>query len=182
MSVLGRGDNGFTDVPKLGRVRKSHPLLEAYGTVDELMSILGYAEAVVEYFEFKELLHRIQEHLFTLNSNLALGDANRFPLSNHLKELDNLITKYEAELPELRRFIYPSGSPAAAILHVCRSVSRRAERVVTKLIESQTVDPAVPAYLNRLSTLLFTLSRIANKRAGLQDREWVTPHRQPDHV
>lgn len=170
---MGRGDDGFTDIPRLGRVRKSHPMLEAYGTVDELMSILGYAETIIQDEAIKDVIRLVQEHLFRLNSCLALGDGVRFQLPNCVEELEKLISKYESDLSPLSHFIYPGGSTEAAVLHLCRSVARRAERAVARLMESLDVDPAVPVYLNRLSTLLFTLARLTNRRKGLQDREWI---------
>jgi len=170
---LGRGDDGFTDVPNLGRVRKSHPRVEAYGTIDELMSMLGYACSLVEYADVRETITKIQTHLFHISAHLAMGDGERFKLGQWLSELETLMEMYERELEPLRHFIYPGGTPVAAALHICRSVARRAERNIARLMESEEVKPEIPAYLNRLSTLLFTLARVCNKRAGVPDREWV---------
>jgi len=171
--ISGRGDDGFTDVPSLGRVRKSHPRVEAYGVIDELMSLLGYASSISDYEDVRETVFTIQNHLFNINAYLALGDGNRFAVGEMVSDVERLLEVYERELHPLRHFIYPGGTQLAAVLHVCRSVARRAERAVARLMETEKVAPEILAYLNRLSSLLFTLARVCNKRAGVPEKEWV---------
>ncbi|GBC68658.1 Cob(I)yrinic acid a,c-diamide adenosyltransferase [archaeon HR01] len=169
----GRGDDGYTDLPKRGRVRKSHPRLEAYGTVDELSSLIGYAASITSHEDLRQILHQIQTHLFHIGAQLAIANHRVGDIYSMVGELEKLINVYERELKPLNRFIYPGGSPDAAFIHVCRAAARRCERRVASLSDIEEVDPAILTYLNRLSTLLFTLARTANKRSGVGDREWV---------
>jgi cob(I)alamin adenosyltransferase len=171
------GDTGDTSLFDGTRVRKSEPRVEAYGDVDELNACLGLARASGADHEIADELVRLQRDLFALGAQLAdpgekiaarvtkaaLGDDD-------VARLEQLIDRYEAELPALRRFILAGGSPAGAALHVARAVCRRAERRMVAL--EPAVDAVLVRYVNRLSDLLFVLARAVNHRAGAVEAEW----------
>lgn len=175
------GDRGETGLFGGGRVPKSSPRVEAYGEVDELNAVIGWAASAVEDEAIRSLLVSIQPDLFTIGAHLATPPARpgrRQPALPELPtgratEFEHRIDEIEAELPELRAFILPGGSPGAAALHVARTVCRRAERRVVALAEHEPVDTSIVVYLNRLSDLLFELARLANHRAGVADRLWL---------
>ncbi|HEV2130535.1 MAG TPA: cob(I)yrinic acid a,c-diamide adenosyltransferase [Longimicrobiaceae bacterium] len=179
------GDRGETGLFGGGRVPKDHARVEAYGEVDELNSLLGVVVVALEDAGEGEIagrLRRIQADLFTLGANLATPRAEEGGrASAHLPELpaeriaemESWIDAAEEELEPLRSFILPGGSQAAALLHLARTVCRRAERRVVALAHEAQVEEEVIVYLNRLSDLLFTLARLANRRAGMHDIPWV---------
>jgi cob(I)alamin adenosyltransferase len=173
------GDDGTTSLFSGGRVSKTHLRVEAYGTVDELNSILGVVRAQEPQAQTDEWLAQIQRQLFNLGADLAT------PLDAKAKSdwvvrmdadtvlwLENLIDEMTGQLPELKHFILPGGSPAAAQLHVARTVCRRAERIVVALQEQEAVGEQVLNYLNRLSDFLFTLARWENMQAGETEDIW----------
>jgi cob(I)alamin adenosyltransferase len=179
------GDRGDTGLFGGGRVRKDHVRVDAYGEVDELNSTLGL---VVLHLQadgetaMAEAIHQIQADLFTIGANLATpavedgGRENTYipPLPpERVAMLEEMIDAADAELEPLKTFILPGGSPAAAVLHLARTVCRRAERRVVTLAHEATVAEAMVIYLNRLSDLLFTLARLANKRAAIDDTPWI---------
>jgi len=171
------GDTGDTSLFDGTRVRKNEPRVEAYGDVDELNACLGLARASGADHEIADELVRLQRDLFALGAQLAdpgekiaarvtkaaLGDDD-------VARLEQLIDRYEAELPALRRFILAGGSPAGAALHVARAVCRRAERRMVAL--EPAVDAVLVRYVNRLSDLLFVLARAVNHRSGAVETEW----------
>ncbi len=172
------GDRGETGVFGGPRVRKDHARIEAYGTVDELNAILGVARCEKAPPDTVELLQSIQNDLFDLGSELATPDPEKSGapriVSEQITALEAAIDRFEDELPPLKEFILPGGTPAAATLHQARTVCRRAERRVVSL--SAEVDGSVSAqamvYLNRLSDLLFVLARAANAQAKQPDVIW----------
>lgn len=179
-----RGDAGETGLFGAGRVAKDSPRVEAYGTVDELNSVLG--ECVVRLAETGEdglagEVGRIQSDLFVLGAHLAAASSeagradSRLPAlpEERVAEFESAIDSAEGELEPLREFILPGGSPAAAALHVARTVCRRAERRVVTLADAEATDPLHLVYLNRLSDLLFTWARLANRRAEIADVPWT---------
>jgi cob(I)alamin adenosyltransferase len=174
------GDDGSTALFGGGRVRKSHPRVAAYGTVDELNSVLGWALSVVDDDRSRGRLARVQHDLFAIGADLARpapgGGRPRpevpdLPVSR-VEEMERWMDAAEDELTPLRDFILPGGSPGAAALHVGRTVCRRAEREVAALAETEPVDGAILRYLNRLSDLLFVFARLENARAGTPDVVW----------
>lgn len=171
------GDSGKTGVIG-GRVDKDDDRVEAYGTVDELNCFVGQAVALMTEEHFRDIadgLLKIQQELFDCGSDLALSKPELRPFkvkAEMAEELEVLIDKYDGETPDITRFILPGGSPASAVLHVCRTVCRRAERRVVTLAREQEINPHVRTYLNRLSDLFFTLARAANHRAGVPDTEY----------
>jgi len=186
------GDGGETTLIGGVRVAKDDPRVAAYGTVDELNAILGLALAHDEE-EPRAIdpaeMRAVQEDLFTVGARLAANDPDRALRKGTIPELDKnriealerWIDRLDTELPELDAFVLPGGSPLAAHLHVARTVCRRAERKVVGLLDEQPdLNDAVVPYLNRLSDLLFTLARFANRRAGREDASWLPQRQRPD--
>ena len=179
------GDRGETGLFGGQRVRKDNVRVDAYGDVDELNSVLGVAIVEMERGGLAAeagALRRVQSDLFTIGANLAtpsVEDGGResphvSPLAEgRPAELEAMIDRAEAELPPLKSFVLPGGTAAAAALHVARTVCRRAERRVVTLAHEAHLDTGWMVYLNRLSDLLFTLARLANARAGVEDVPWT---------
>jgi cob(I)alamin adenosyltransferase len=174
------GDAGDTALFGGARVGKDHPRVAAYGTVDELNSVLGWAVTQLSDGTPAELLGRIQHDLFALGSDLATPpplEGRRRPETpplpgERIAEMERWMDEADKDLPPLRRFVLPGGVPGAAALHVARSVCRRAERAVVSLAASEPVDSVVLAYLNRLSDLLFVFARLENARGARGDVLW----------
>jgi len=164
-----------------GRMAKDHPRVEAYGTVDEMNSTLGVAISFLPARgAIAKALGGVQNELFNIGSELASGtegkaaEAAKLFVNAEAKiaSVERLIDQYDAKVPPLRTFILPSGTQAGAMLHLCRTVCRRAERVVVTLAHDEAVNPDILSYLNRLSDLLFVLARYVNKIAGKPETEW----------
>jgi cob(I)alamin adenosyltransferase len=174
------GDRGDTSLFGGGRVGKDHPRVAAYGALDELNALLGLVRATTPEALFDDLLDAVQRDLFALGGRLAAPDPDKVRTALARAELDpsrvtameDAIDQAEAELPPLRAFVLPGGTPKAAALHVARTVCRRAERSVVALARAEEVPEVFLTYLNRLSDLLFTLARLANHRAGRHDVTW----------
>jgi cob(I)alamin adenosyltransferase len=174
------GDAGDTGLFGGGRTPKNDPRVEAYGDVDELNAALGLARASELMPRVDEVLVPIQRDLFAIGALLATPDRDR--MKQHLEkariddgriaELERAIDDGDAELEPLKAFIVPGGTPKAAALHLARTVCRRAERRVVALRNTVAVPDVVVVYLNRLSDLLFTLARVANRRAGAGEVTW----------
>ncbi len=174
------GDDGSTSLGDGSRTSKNDPRLEAYATVDEANSTIGVVLSIENLSEdLRKLLVRIQNDLFDVGADLCTPVVDN-PTHEPLRVLDTQITflekeidKYNEELAPLRSFVLPSGTAAAAHLHVARTVVRRAERCTWDAIHSfgSGVNPLSAKYLNRLSDLLFVLARIVNKEIG--DQLWV---------
>jgi cob(I)alamin adenosyltransferase len=162
------GDAGQTSLVSGDRVSKADLRVSAYGDVDELNSVLGVTRTFPLDAELNELLGRLQNELFTVGADLATPSGTPVPRVEEemVTGLEEVIDKYLEELEPLREFILPGGSQAGAMLHLARTVARRAERVVVALAEREEINAAALHYLNRLSDLLFVLARVANKRAG----------------
>ena len=172
------GDNGETSLFDGRRVSKSALRVDAYGEVDELGAAIGVAMASGLPPDVAEMLQAIARDLFAVGGRLAdpgekvaarvekiaVGEAE-------VARLEQWIDRLEAELPPLRRFILPGGSPAGAALHLARTVCRRAERRITSL-GPDDVHSDLRAYVNRLSDFLFVAARAVNHRAGMPEREW----------
>lgn len=172
------GDAGETALFDGSRVSKADPRVEAYGHIDELNAVLGQARAAGLDPTLDAWLDRLQRDLFALGAQLADPAAKIAPRVTKVTlgpgdtaRLEDWIDEAEAELPQLRRFVLPTGAPAGAALHLARTVCRRAERHIVGL-GPEAVDAGLLAYVNRLSDLLFVLARLANARAGVPDREW----------
>lgn len=157
------GDKGETSLIGGLRVAKYHPRIEAYGTIDELNSHLGYLLACTLADTDKALIQSIQDRLFTVGSLLASAPGSKMIVPD-LKEADITVLEkrmddLNEELPELKNFILPGGTKDAAMCHVARCVCRRAERLITHVGETETLDERIIPYINRLSDYLFVLSR-----------------------
>lgn len=168
-----RGDTGLFGGP---RVRKDDPRIEAYGTVDELNAVLGLARCEPLDEPLDSLLASIQNELFELGAELATPDPQRLGTHTiaaaHIARLEAAIDQYEARLEPLKAFILPGGTRSAALLHLARTVCRRAERRLVTLADREAISADLMIYLNRLSDLLFVLARLANRAAGLADVPW----------
>jgi cob(I)alamin adenosyltransferase len=170
------GDRGETSLGDGSRVSKLDPRVGAYGAVDELNAQVGVALSGGLPAEFRDPLQRIQNELFDLGADLSVpysdaGERLRIEKSQ-IEGLESLCDRFNADLPELRSFVLPGGTEAAARLHVARTVCRRAEREVLLAAEEVAVNPLVLVYLNRLSDLLFILARAANAAAGRDQPLW----------
>ena len=174
------GDSGSTGLFGGGRVPKDDVRVEAYGDVDELNAVLGVARSVEPMPRVDEVLVPIQRDLFAIGALLATPDRDKMAMhlqkaridEGRIEELERAIDDGEVELEPLTAFIIPGGSPKAAALHVARTVCRRAERHVVRLQHDVDLPPLAVIYLNRLSDLLFTLARVANRRAGAGEVTW----------
>lgn len=175
------GDAGDTALFGGGRVSKDHHRVAAYGTVDELNACIGWAVATVADAEVRDRLSQIQHDLFALGAVLASvppQDDRPRPKgvpdvpSARIAQMEVWMDDADEELPPLRAFILPGGSPGAAALHLARTVCRRSERAVVHLATLEPVEEGLVVYLNRLSDLLFTFARLENHRAGVGDVEW----------
>jgi cob(I)alamin adenosyltransferase len=161
------GDRGETSLGDGSRVSKLDPRVAAYGAVDELNSHVGLVLALHDLDpELREPLQRIQNDLFDLGADLSVpfapqGERLRVTQAQ-VEELERLCDRHNEALPELKSFVLPGGSEAAARLHLARTVCRRAELAALAAAEQTTIDPLVPVYLNRLSDLLFIFARAAN--------------------
>jgi cob(I)alamin adenosyltransferase len=172
------GDDGTTGLFGGARVRKDDPRVEAYGTADELNACLGAARAAGLPPELDALLGQLQEDLFVLGAELACVPGKEEKMKMRLLDasdalrLEQAIDAAEEGLPPLRSFVLPGGTPAAAALHVARTVARRAERRALEAAAQGPVRSELLVYLNRLSDLLFTLARCANHLASVADIPW----------
>ena len=179
MKIYTRGgDKGDTSLLGGKRVPKDSLRITSYGTIDELNSHLGllrdHAKGTVD-----TLVVPIQEKLFSLGSRLASGNeqqADKFNVpqvtDDDVAAMEAEMDRMDAELPEMRNFILPGGHLAASQAHVCRTVCRRAERLVVELAREEAVPEIVVRYLNRLSDLLFVLARHLAHRDGVADTPW----------
>ena len=171
------GDTGETSLFDNTRVSKADARVDAYGEVDELNACLGAARAAGLDAEISGMLEEIQKELFAIGARLA-DPSHRIAarvtksdiVETQVARLEATIDRLEADLPPLRRFILPGGSSAGSLLHLARTICRRAERRIVGL--SSPVDPIVVVYLNRLSDLLFVMARAANHRSGVPETEW----------
>jgi cob(I)alamin adenosyltransferase len=169
------GDDGSTALFSGGRVSKTHLRVEAYGTVDELNSVLGVVRAHQPYSD--SWLEQIQRQLFHLGADLATPmDAKSSWVvrvdAEAVSWLEQIIDQMTDELPPLTLFILPGGTPAASHLHVARTICRRAERLAVALAAHEPISENVIPYLNRLSDGLFTLARWENFKAGAAEITW----------
>lgn len=181
------GDEGTTSLFGGDRVVKSHPRIEAYGTVDELNAVLGLTLAHLAApaggvaneatTRIAATLLALQDDLFVLGADLATPEHTK-PFvpriePHHIERLEAEIDGYDGELPALKHFILPGGTLGAASLHVARTVCRRAERLAVEAATRERFNERAIVYLNRLSDLLFVLARWANHAAGHAEVEWI---------
>ncbi|ART56520.1 ATP:cob(I)alamin adenosyltransferase [Acidovorax carolinensis] len=165
------GDDGSTGLGDNTRVSKDSPRPHAMGDVDELNSHLGLLLCEPMPQDVRELLIDVQHQLFNLGGELSIPGFELLK-DEAVLQLDEALAHYNAALPRLQEFILPAGTRAAAQAHVCRTVARRAERAVVALGKQEAVREAPRHYLNRLSDLLFVLSRVLNRMDGGDDVYW----------
>ena len=174
------GDKGETGLFGGERVSKDSIRISAYGTIDELNSFIGYTITEIKDASVKDNLIKIQNYLFIIGSDLATPETEKNAKLNiqrtpelFINEIEKMIDHYDAKLDELKNFILPGGSKSASLLHICRTVCRRAEREVVSLKNSVTIGDNIIIFLNRLSDLFFVLSRYENKVSNHPDTKWL---------
>jgi cob(I)alamin adenosyltransferase len=165
------GDKGTTGLGDGSRVDKDSVRVHAMGDVDELNSQIGLLLCEPMPDELREELVMIQHDLFDLGGELCIPGYQMIK-DEHVERLDSMLEKYNATLPALTEFILPAGSRAASIAHICRTVCRRAERAIVTLGKTETINEHPRQYVNRLSDLMFVLSRVLNRFAGGSDVLW----------
>ncbi|MGA2783277.1 MAG: cob(I)yrinic acid a,c-diamide adenosyltransferase [Candidatus Bathyarchaeia archaeon] len=169
------GDRGETGLVGGTRVPKDSIRVDAYGSVDELNSVLGLAKSFVTDTELNLLLRELQNDLFIAGADLAsVKSDQKVPriTSERILELERIIDRYEEELPPLNVFILPGGTNAGATLHFARAVARRAERRIVTLGNTDKINDQLIPYINRLSDLLFVLARVINYRQRTVEVQW----------
>ena len=177
------GDAGMTSLVGGERVSKTHIRVESYGTIDELNSQIGllaaYAEELLPAQDADvQLLEKVQNHLFVVGSYLATNTEKRELREKAVltpaavESLEQAIDRIQETLPPFRAFLLPGGGVAASQAHVCRTVCRRAERIILTLHQQVEVDELVRRYVNRLSDYLFFLARRLNIVAGKEEKKW----------
>jgi len=165
------GDKGTTGLGDGSRIAKDALRVHAMGDVDELNSQIGVLLCEDMPEQMKHELFSIQHDLFDMGGELCIPGYTMIT-DAQVERLDTLLEKYNADLPPLKDFILPGGSRAAAIANVCRTVCRRAERAIVSVGNAETINDAPRQYMNRLSDLLFVLSRVLNRYAGGSDVLW----------
>jgi cob(I)alamin adenosyltransferase len=178
--ATGTGDKGTTGLFDGTRVPKTHPIIAAFGDVDELDAAIGVAATMAERDTMRYALQALQQDLFALKSDLATPMESQKEAARLSEEavgaLDRRIDDLEGQLPQLRRFILYGGTPCASHLQLARAIARRAERSAWAAHQGGTqVNPHALVYLNRLSDYLFLLARLANRDAGQMEEEMRLP-------
>lgn len=172
------GDSGLTSLFGGGRVQKNAVRIEAYGTVDELNATIGVVRAHKPSQRVDEMLAIIQNELFVLGSDLATPHNSRVQIDRITPEmssrLESWIDELDAQLEPLRYFVLPGGSVTSSFLHISRTVCRRAERCVVTAKNIETISEETIIYLNRLSDLLFVMSRYENHVTQTPEVRWIT--------
>lgn len=171
-----KGDEGETSLFGGNRVPKTNALIEAYGTLDELNSHLGVVRSHNPSEKIEQICRDLQNELFTLGADLATPVSKKEKIARisekEATKLESLIDELDESLESLTYFILPAGTPAAAHLHVCRTVCRRAERLTIRALAETELNRLTIAYLNRLSDLLFTMARYENIASGESESKW----------
>ena len=174
------GDAGNTSLIGGTKVPKSHIRISAYGTVDELNAFIGLLGDQLSDIHSRETLREIQDRLFTIGSSLACDPVKEIAIQiPDLKEsdivlLENEIDAMNEKLPEMKSFILPGGHVAVSTAHICRTICRRAERIIVELDSIQPLgQPLIVKYINRLSDYLFVLARYLGFLLGAEEVKWV---------
>lgn len=174
------GDKGDTGLIDGSRISKSDLRIIAYGVVDEANSHIGLIISNIErnsiFDDVKKILLNVQQDLFILGAELAnpntLKDDNMLVKREMISTIEKYIDKFESELAPLSNFILPGGSIESSLLHICRTVVRRAETSAVALAKEQKINQEILTYLNRISDLFFVLARVTNKRQKRNDIPW----------
>jgi len=172
-----RGDQGTTSLFGGTSIEKSHTRLHAYGTVDELNSVIGMALTNRLSGRGSEILIEIQKQLFVVGADLATLPSKKTKIERvgqaEIEQIESWIDELEEQLPQLTSFILPGGSAAGASLHLARTVCRRAERYAVQLMREEGISEDSLIYLNRLSDFLFVLARFENLQSGSAEIKWL---------
>lgn len=172
-----KGDEGITSLIGGTKVSKAHLRIDAYGTIDELNSYIGWVRDLSVNIVDVQLLLEIQDRLFTIGSHLA-SDPGKSKMKlpelteENIVALEKAMDEMETHLPEMKSFVLPGGHQAVSCTHVARCVCRRAERITVLLNSEQTVNPLILKYLNRLSDYLFVFSRFLTLKLGAEETPW----------
>ncbi|MCS7141638.1 MAG: cob(I)yrinic acid a,c-diamide adenosyltransferase [Candidatus Nitrosocaldus sp.] len=178
------GDKGYTSLLGGRRVSKASLRVDAYGSIDELNSAIGLCISFIDEEDVRAVLEGIQGDLFIAGAELAdpsMDKATPRIGKEMIRRLEEVIDRYEEEVGSISYFILPGGSREASLLHLARAIARRAERVIVALRDegegedSGNVSDDLIAYMNRLSSLLFVLARVMNRRKGIGDVPWKSP-------
>jgi cob(I)alamin adenosyltransferase len=170
------GDDGTTSLFNGSRVPKNDTRVECYGTIDEVNSIIGSVYSFEQNEEIKEDLLIVMHKLFRMGSDLATPFFPKPPFEierineNDILDMEKMIDKYVEELPELRNFIFPTGTHSSSMLQIARTVSRRAERMIVTLAEDDDIGQFLVKFVNRLSDYLFVVARYSNLKAGVEEK------------
>ena len=173
----GSGDKGDTSLYGGTTIRKDHPKVAVYGSLDELNSMLGIVCVKVSEAAIVSELQRVQNEIFDLSAEVAADERGVGMLENkisneHYERLEKTMDRWNEQLEPLKKFILPGGSESATFAHVARTICRRAERELTALASIEQVRPDCLVYLNRLSDWIFVLARLLNKLNGKDDVFW----------
>lgn len=168
MVYTGRGDRGRTDLSSGERVSKSSERIRAYGTVDELNSLVGVCRSLTE--NKQKQLEEIQNELHILQAELANREPDKMITQQNIDRLEDRCDYYQEECPPLTDFVLAGGTESASQLHNARSVTRRAERKIVILDQGEELREEVLAYINRLSDLFFLLARHENHLTGVKEK------------
>jgi len=177
---IGQGDDGKTSL--LGGKKttwKDSAQVEAYGSLDELVSLIGYTKAKSKHKNLNKSLAKLQDHLFRIESHISASakwkkhPALPYVGEEHVNFLKDLIIEYEKNLPELKNFILPGGNEISALLHMARAKSRQVERRLITLNKSKKTHPFAIPYVNRLSDVFFTMARWVNWKNGIKEEDWI---------
>ncbi len=176
-----KGDIGETSTASGQRVKKSDPIIEWEGTLDELVSQIAVSKTQIEWEDFVEDLNLVQSDLFHLGEEIITDGKGRKLRSDAVKWMEGRIAVYLKQAGEIKLFVIPGGSPAAASLHLSRAVTRRAERRLVELSLARELNPLILQYLNRLSSLLFSMAIVSNKRESVNETifPWPNVQKQP---
>ena len=169
------GDEGKTTFFGCGMIQKNDARIEAFGALDELNAVLGVTLCFVEDQKLRQLLVKIQNDLFTVGADLAGSalkeDALPKITNEHVQEIEQAIDELEEKLGMPKKFILPGGTVSSSFLHLCRTITRRAERTLVGAKETITMNPEILRYVNRLSDLLYILARQANKELEVKEQQ-----------
>lgn len=167
------GDDGTTALFGGKRISKGDPQVEAYGSIDELTSVVGLGIAhLAKNDPLRNFFYSIQEDLMSIGSVLAGWGGTVNTLEQRVGDMEAYMDSFGKKLPPLTHFILPGGSIPASYMHVARSVCRRAERTIVRLTSNHRHYAIIAKYLNRLSDLLFVYARVLNKRANMKEQSW----------
>ncbi len=171
------GDKGSTSLVGGQRVKKSHKRIEAYGSVDELIAFIAYLRDTLENSHYKALLLEMEDRLMVISSILACEDESFLKQLPHIHEedivsLEKEIDQMDADLIPLRNFVLPGGHPTISLTHVVRTVCRRVERELIRLMDEVPINDLVLKYLNRLSDFFFVFSRHLHRELDVPELPW----------